>query len=74
MDPIPFFYMETERLTTRSLVPFRSFPCSLEGAKTRRYVPFYVIAGSLKKGYLLKIPLTSRSLYRYVRSITGGQS
>ena len=43
-----FFNTRTERMATTSLDPFRSFPCSLEGVKTRphnrkyhhtRYVP-----------------------------------
>ena len=30
-----FFQIGTERMTTNSLVPFRPFPCSLVGVKTR---------------------------------------
>ena len=35
--PNTFFYTRTERMTTCSLGPFRSFPCSLERVKTRPY-------------------------------------
>ena len=35
MDPNTFFYTDTERMTTNSFVPFRSFPCSLVGVKAR---------------------------------------
>ena len=35
MDPNTHFYTSTERMTTSSLVPFRSFPCPLKGVKTR---------------------------------------
>ena len=36
--PYTFFYIGTERMSTSSLVPFRSFPCSLERVKTRPQV------------------------------------
>ena len=37
MDPYTFVSVGTERMTTKSLVPFHSFPCSLVGINRRSY-------------------------------------
>ena len=50
MDPNTFylfFYTGTERMTTNSLVPFRSFPCSFEGVKTRPWCRMSEIVSSV---------------------------
>ena len=76
MDPNTFFDSNGTNDHEQSLVPFRSFPCSLEGVKTRKMSrPFATLMTiNRRTSYQVFIDATAYKMYQALRCLSHSNS